>query len=112
MGNAVSCLAAAHSGSTEQRFNRAAGLVCTERMQREKLLLLVEACSGSDTGASSRFNPGTVRAKELVSASVAGMGSSIPGSVVIRFGYACIELPEHTDTEAIALLVKALNQHD
>lgn len=53
-----------------------------------------------------------VNPEELVSASIAEAGSSISGSVVIRFGNACIELPEHTDTEAIASLVKALNHHD
>ena len=53
-----------------------------------------------------------VRPEELVSASIAGMGNGISGNVVIRFGHACIELPEHTDTEAIASLVKALNHHD
>lgn len=53
-----------------------------------------------------------VRPEELISASSTEMGGNISGSVVIRFGNACIELPEHTDTEAIASLVKALNYHD
>ena len=53
-----------------------------------------------------------VRPEELVSASIPETGIGISGSVVIRFGHACIELPEHTDTEAIASLVKALNHHD
>ena len=53
-----------------------------------------------------------VRPEELVSANRSGTDNGISGSVVIRFGNACIELPEHTGTEAIASLVKALNQHD
>lgn len=71
------------------------------RLVRERML---EQAEGSTL---VQVNP-----EELVSASSTETGSSISGGVVIRFGHACIELPEHTDTEAIASLVKALNQHD